>query len=572
VAHDEPPPESQHGNGAEPIKGNRASTHETEARTEGADGVGDVQSPADAAAARETESEDAVIARLATLSELDYLRQRKAAAEQLGITSLPALDKTVRAARTRAQQAAQAQAREARAAEQDTKKLAREAERRAKQLARDAEQEAKKEAKEAEREAGVEQHDGFVILDQEKPRFVNVLALVKHIKATPAWHDALRHNEFTGDYEISGSFPPDGGPKDVVRPFEDPKDTLLATLYFQANGFARASKTTSFDAIAHVALEHSYHPVRDYLNQLRWDGTERVRLLFQKYFSAEVPEDQPERDGHVAYLEHISTCFAVGAVARIMQPGCKHDHVPVIVDPSQGTGKSLGLRELCPDPTWFTDNIPANLQDKDTKDAMNGKWIVELSETPHVAKAVEQLKAFVSSQVDRYRPAYGRTTKDHPRQVAFIGTANQLEFIDVTGNRRFWPFTSAELIDVEGIARDRDQLWAEAVKLYRDGVHWCLPPTIEAIAREKQEAFQKPDVWDEVIGGWIGGWIAKRGGSPFTMADLFAQGTGIAPFRETVCTETADEMRAGRCLVRLGFFKKRYTLNGKRAVWWQRCP
>jgi hypothetical protein len=361
--------------------------------------------------------DDAVIARLAALSELDYLRQQKAAAEQLGITSLGALDKAVQAARRRAQQAAQAAAREARAAEQDARKRAREAEQQAKKLAREAEQEAKRQAREAKRKAREgEQHDGFVILDQEKPRFVNVLALVKHIKATPAWHDALRHNQFTGDYEISGSFPPDGGPKDVLRPFEDPKDTLLVTLYFQANGFARASKTTSFDAIAHVALEHPYHPIRDYLNRLRWGGTERVSLLFQKYFSAELPADQHERDSHVAYLEHISTCFMVGAVARIMQPGCKHDHVPVIVDPSQGTGKSLAIRELCSDPTWFTDNIPANLQDKDTKDALRGKWIVELSETPHVAKAVEQLKAFLSSQVDRYRPAYGRTTKDHPRQ------------------------------------------------------------------------------------------------------------------------------------------------------------
>jgi predicted P-loop ATPase len=292
-----------------------------------------------------------------------------------------------------------------------------------------------------------------------------------------------------------------------------------------------------------------------------------VSKLFQQYYNADMPTDSGERDRHVAYLEHISVGFMVGAVARVMNPGCKHDHVPVVVSREQGLLKSTSILALCADPAWFSDNLPPDLADRDTKESLRGKWIIELSEIPHFRREVERLKAFISDAADRYRAPYGRVNQDHPRQCVFIGTSNDLEFADVTGNRRFWPFRISSAVDVEAILRDRDQLWAEAADLYRRGIKWWLPPNIEKIAAERQEAFVEADLWD----GLITTWLTKHPG-PFTMEDLFARDTGIMPLRDTAMTPRADEMRAARCLVRLGWHKNRCTLNGERAVWWQRKP
>jgi predicted P-loop ATPase len=278
-----------------------------------------------------------------------------------------------------------------------------------------------------------------------------------------------------------------------------------------------------------------------------------------------MPVDEEAKETHVKYLGSISACFMIGAVARAMDPGCKHDHVPVIVGRDQGTLKSTAIRALCPDPSWFTDNIPHDLDDKDTKESLGGKWIIELSEIPQLRRDVEPLKAFISSRVDRYRAAYGRVTQDHPLQSVFIGTSNDLEFADTTGNRRFWPFISEGDIDVSIIIAERDQFWAEAVHLYHQGVKWWLDDDVEEIAEERQADFAASDVWDDLIREWC----AKRSNEPFTMDLLFAKDTGIVPFRDTVMTQRADQMRAAGCLKRLVWRQSRCTLNGKRAMWWQ---
>jgi predicted P-loop ATPase len=400
---------------------------------------------------------------------------------------------------------------------------------------------------------------------QRRSRTINILALVTHINACTAWSGALRFNLLTENYEVRPPFPPRNGGEGPPRPLDEPHDILRAAMYFQANGFARAGKGVVWDALAAVAHEHSYHPVRDYLNGLRWDGIERLGGLFLRYFNAELPEDPGERDRQLAYLEHISIGFMVGAVARAMIPGCKVDNVPVVVGHDQGLLKSTAVRALCHDPAWFSDNISPDLIDRDTKESLRGKWIIELAEFPHIRRETERVKAFFSSQVDRYRAAYGRANQDHPRQCVFIGTSNDLEFVDVTGNRRFWPFVATGPIDVTAIERDRDQLWAEATSLYARGERWWLPPKIEVIASERQEEFVESDIWD----GLIHDWTEKHTG-PFTMKDLFAIDTGITPYRDVAAVTRVDEMRAARCLKKLGFTKRQKMIGGKRGTWWQR--
>ena len=208
---------------------------------------------------------------------------------------------------------------------------------------------------------------------RRRARTINILALVTHINTTAAWDGALRFNLLTENYEICPPFPPQEGTKGSPQPLRDPHDILLAAMYFQANGFAKAGQGVVWDAIAAVAHEHSYHPVRDYLTRLRWDGVDRVGSLFRQYFNAELPGEPQVRDRSIAYLEHISIGCMVGAVARVMVPGCKHDHVPVVVGRLQGMLKSTAIRTLCPDPAWFTDNISPDLVDRDTKESLRGK-------------------------------------------------------------------------------------------------------------------------------------------------------------------------------------------------------
>jgi hypothetical protein len=393
----------------------------------------------------------------------------------------------------------------------------------------------------------------------------NLLALVNHINANPAWAGALRFNELTKGYEVCDPFPPkDGGDTGTLRPLRDTDDLLNATMYFQGNGFAKANKHVVWDALMTAAHQNPYHPVRDYLDGLKWDGTERVRHLFLDYFNAELPEADREQDRQVVYLEHISIGFMVGAVARVMLPGCKHDQVPVVVGPERLL-KSTAIRALCHDPAWFSDDLSPNLTDRDTKESLIGKWIVELSEIPHVKREAERVKAFFSRTTDRFRSAYGKASQDHPRQCAFVGTSNHLELTDVTGNRRFWPFRVARTIDTAAIEADRDQLWAEAMEMFRRGDQWWLPPPIEAIAAEQQDDFVETDIWD----GLIAKWVEKHPG-PFTMGDLFARGTGITPHREASDINKAEQMRAGACLIKLGFSKRQATIDGKRATWWER--
>jgi hypothetical protein len=394
---------------------------------------------------------------------------------------------------------------------------------------------------------------------------LNVLALVTHLNTTAAWNGVLRFNLFTENYEVCGSLPPPkDGAKGPPRAFRDPQDALTMEMYFQASGFPKAGKNVTFDAVAAVAHTHAYHPVHDYLGALKWDGTERVGKLFWHYFNAEVPEAEAELYPHLDYLQHISTGFLVGAVARVMQPGCKHDHVPVVVG-RERLLKSTAIRALCQDPAWFCDDISPNLIERDTKESLAGKWLIELAEIPHIQKESERVKAFFSRCVDRYRSAYGKTNQDHARQCVFIGTSNSLEFVDVTGNRRFWPFRVAGPIDVAAIVADRDQLWAEAFALYRQGVPWWLPPRIEDIAAEQQAGFVEDDVWEDLIARWLG---SQHG--PFTMENLFAKDTGITPYREVATVDKRDQMRAARCLIKLGWVKQQRRVGGRKARWWHR--
>lgn len=263
----------------------------------------------------------------------------------------------------------------------------------------------------------------------------------------------------------------------VSTAWNDTDDSGLRSYIEKRYNITSISKIS--DAVALAMLNCSRHPVREYLQGLAWDGTPRADTLFIDYLGAEDSE----------YVRTVTRKALIGAVARIMQPGCKHDHILVLVGP-QGSRKSTTLAKL--GKSWFSDSL-YTVQGKEAYEALQGFWIIEMGEMAATRKAeLESIKQFVSKQTDSFRAAYARRTQERPRQCAFFGTTNDDEFLrDSTGNRRFWPVTVTEKGRVTGdyITPELvDQVWAEVVVRYNAGEVWYLDDAeIEATARAIQD-------------------------------------------------------------------------------------
>jgi predicted P-loop ATPase len=278
----------------------------------------------------------------------------------------------------------------------------------------------------------------------------------------------------------------------LPRPIRDTDATQLQE-WFQRQGLARISKETVHSAIDLRARENAFHPVKDYLNAVKWDGVQRLETWITKYVGAK----------QTPYLAGIGPMFFRALVARIFDPGCKADHLLILEGP-QGVLKSTVCAIIAGQ--WFSDNL-TDVTHKDAMQHLRGKWLVEVAEMSAMSKAdASALKAFITRTVERYRPAYGRCEVDEPRQCVFIGTTNKTIYLrDETGGRRFWPVKVGKL-DTNALARDRDQLFAEAVDQYRSGAKWWPDGEFERrYISGEQEARFEGDPWESTIESFISG-------------------------------------------------------------------
>ena len=261
--------------------------------------------------------------------------------------------------------------------------------------------------------------------------------------------------------------------------------------YVDTNYRGLTGKTALMDEADHVFSQNNYHPVRDYLNALEWDGKERLDTLLVDYLGA---EDNP-------LTRAMTRKHFTAAVARVMQPGCKYDYVLTLIGP-EGSGKSTLVRLMARD-AWFTDSL-TSIEGKEAMEQLRGKWLVEMGELTNYKKSTsEAYKAFLSKQDDSFRPAYGRKTETYPRQCVFFATTNERAFLKGdTGNRRFWVVEcggSKPAKDVwDGLPGEVDLLWAEAVVRWREGERLFLDREQTEEARARQESHNELATDDRV--------------------------------------------------------------------------
>jgi predicted P-loop ATPase len=319
----------------------------------------------------------------------------------------------------------------------------------------------------------------------------NVLRIIER---DPALTGIARFDELRSERILARPISSDStviGERGIPRPWTD-ADTVALQTYIQRTYIPRIGRERIEGPLDLYARQHgSFHPVRDYLQGLQWDGTLRLDTWLQAYVGACA---QPE-----AYLAAVGAKFLISAVARILEPGCQVDSAMVLEGP-QGIFKSTLLRVLASD-EYFSDSLPADLTHKDARDHLRGKWIIELSELAQFKRGeIESIKAFLSRRTESYRPSYGRHEIHFPRQCVFAGTTNSSEYlIDPTGNRRFW-VVACGMIDIDALRRDRDQLWAEATSRYNHGERWHLTGDIADVAASQAQARVAHDPWtDDVL-------------------------------------------------------------------------
>ncbi|MHB8372248.1 MAG: VapE domain-containing protein [Thermoplasmataceae archaeon] len=321
---------------------------------------------------------------------------------------------------------------------------------------------------------------------------------------------------------------------DLLEPFTDASVILLAAQLEGKYPWGGAINPRSLDGIIDAVSRHTpIHPIRDWLDDLTWDGIERIEHLFIDFYGA---DDTP-------YVRSVGRNLMIGAVARILKPGCKLDTMPIL-EGKQGLMKSTSLKVLFG--SDYAMEVKESPESKDFNQSMRGKWCLEFADLDTFSRAeVNRLKNQLSTQIDTYRASYARRSCDYPRQSFFVGTTNEDTYLrDPTGARRYLP-VRCRSIDLKGLAASRDQLFAEAVQKFRNGIPWHVIDDPDQAVLAQEERYLS-DSWEDYILPWL-----ERPDSPLQVSvSMVLEGALKIPGDKQ---DRSAQVRVGSILHRAGY-------------------
>jgi predicted P-loop ATPase len=380
-----------------------------------------------------------------------------------------------------------------------------------------------------------------VMSDGKRPRPMPVVEnACLALEHDPHWTGKLTFDQMRQAALLAASEP---------RPVTDDDITNIQR-WLQRAGLKALSHTVTGHAVHHVARQNPFHPLRNMLAALHWDGIERLSLWTHSYLGTE----------NTDYTRAVGRMFLVSMVARILTPGCKADYMLVLEGP-QGVLKSTACRILAGD-EYFSDNLPDLTDSKEVSIHLQGKWLIEVAEMHAFSRAeATLLKQFLSRQAEQFRPPYGIHEVTIPRQCVFIGTSNKDHYLrDETGGRRFWPLVTGS-INLDALRRDRDQILAEAYQACMAREPFYPSPVFEAEhITPQQEARYEFDPWFELVQNWLEDHALEVSFTTHAIAD----GIGLKADR----LDPVQGRRIGAIMRKLNW-KLKHSMRGNR---WTRDP
>jgi putative DNA primase/helicase len=328
----------------------------------------------------------------------------------------------------------------------------------------------------------------------------NILVFMRH---KPKYQGLFRYDRFAGRIILHREPFWHSGDKFKVRELRD-NDTSYLTASMERENLSPTSAKVR-EAIEVVAHENWINPPLNYFNGLEWDGVPRLSGWLTAYLGAEGDKD---------YLSAVGMAWLIAGVARIFEPGCKAENM-LVLEGNQGVHKSTALSILAnvgrggDEESYFCDTLTfGQLQEKDTVLKLTGKLIVEFADLAGLgSREIEEVKSWMSVQTDEIRKPYGREMAKYPRQFILAGSTNESLWLkDQTGNRRFWPVKCGK-INIAALKRDREQLWAEAVTLYKNKAQWWIgrENKVWTIAELEQDMRLLDDLWAAPIEQFVAG-------------------------------------------------------------------
>ena len=313
-------------------------------------------------------------------------------------------------------------------------------------------------------------------------------------------------------------------------------DTDMNYLYWYLEStYGLSSEKKIQSALRIIADTDSYHPIRDYLNSLEWDGRERIRHALHHFLGSDESE----------YNYEVLKLFMLGCINRVFHPGCKFETMMTLVG-GQGAGKSTFFRFMAIKDEWFSDDL-RNLDDENIYRKLQGHWIIEMSEmiATASAKSIEEIKSFLSRQKDTYKVPYETHPADRLRQCVFGGTTNRQDFLprDRTGNRRFLPVNCyPERAEVHILADEKasrayiNQMWAEAMTIYNSGAYKL---TFTAEMDKNLQAMQQDFMQEDALAGMIYAFLEDFTGDRVCSKMLYAEALDH-PYNQPQSWETRE--------------------------------